>query len=175
MARAHEQGEVKANTLGETHDMAADGGFLSRAGRAETRDSFTGERRVLSVVSCSYIAASGAHSKGTKARVKAVDHHDIEVGRSPVGASADQVQGIQRGSGSQQASEWEHCSSTSVEDDGDAVRLSGQVPAGVAARAGEAGYRYLGGGEGQRGGQVEVPGVADEKRGRQALGPAFDE
>jgi hypothetical protein len=45
--------------------------------------------------------ASGSHSRGTTAKVKAVDHHDVQVGSWPVAASADQVQGIQGGSGSQ--------------------------------------------------------------------------
>jgi hypothetical protein len=75
--------------------------------------------------------------------MKAVDHHDIQVGRSPVGASADQVQGIQRGSGWQQTSEWEDWRGMRVEDDGDAVRLSGRVLAGVVARPREAMYMYL--------------------------------
>ena len=83
--------------------------------------------------------ASGPLSKGTTARVEAVDHHDIQVSRSPVGASADQVQGIQRESGSQQASEWEHQQSISVEDDGDIVRLSGHGLAGAAIDLGKLG------------------------------------
>jgi hypothetical protein len=45
--------------------------------------------------------AFGWHLRGTTANVETVDHHDIEVGRWPVGASADQVHGIQKGSGSQ--------------------------------------------------------------------------
>jgi hypothetical protein len=61
--------------------------------------------RLYSVVSCSYIAALGLFSKSTTVKTKAVDHHDIQVGRSTVGASADQVQGIQRGSGWQRTSE----------------------------------------------------------------------
>lgn len=79
--------------------------------------------------------------------MKAVDHHDIQVGRWFDGTSADQVQGIQRRSGSRQASEWEVCRSTSVDDGGGVVRLSGRVLAGVAARPGEAGYWYMALGE----------------------------
>jgi hypothetical protein len=97
------RGRGKGRHLGETHDMAAERAVLTWAGRAATRSSFTGK------TGCNYTAwcharilqASGSHSKGTTTRTKAVDHHDIQVGRSPVGASADQVQGIQRGSGSQ--------------------------------------------------------------------------
>ena len=111
---------------------------------------------------CSFRTAS----KGTTARVKAVDHHDIQVGRSPVGASADQVQGIQRRSGSPQASEWEDCSGISVDDDGGDVRLSGQRLAGVAARPGEAEYWYLWGSEYSVVVEVAVRrGAADKKRG----------
>ena len=53
-----------------------------------------------------------------------------------------------------------------MEDDGDAVRLSGHGLAGVAVRPGEAGYRYLGGSEGPVGVEVAVRGrAADKKRG----------
>lgn len=86
------------------------------------------------LVYCSFRTAS----KSTTARVKAVDHHDIEVGRWSVGKSADQVQGIQRGSGWCQMSEWEQGRAREMEGDGDVVRLSGRVLAGVAVRAGEA-------------------------------------
>lgn len=74
--------------------------------------------------------------------MKAVDHHDIQAGRSPVGARADQVQGIQRGPGSQQTSEWEDSSGLSVEGDWGTVRLSSPALAGVSARPGVAKYRY---------------------------------
>ena len=88
-------------------------------------------------MSCSYITASGPLSEGTTARLEAVDHHDIQGSRWPVGASADQVQGIQRGSGWQQTGEWEDGIGIMVEDEGDAVRLSGRVLAGVGAKAGD--------------------------------------
>jgi hypothetical protein len=83
--------------------MAAEGLVLTCTGRIATRNSFTGE------TGCSYTAwcharimqASGWHSKGTTAKVKTVDDDDIQVGSWPAAASADQVQGIQEGSGSQ--------------------------------------------------------------------------
>jgi hypothetical protein len=55
----------------------------------------------------------------------AVDDHDV----SPVGARADQVQGIQRGSGSQADQRMGRFKSMGVEDDGDAVGLSGRLQA----------------------------------------------
>jgi hypothetical protein len=76
-------------------------------------------------------------SKGTTARLKADDHHDIQGSRWPVGASADQVQGIQRGSGWHLTSEWENGKGMMVQDEGDAVRLSGRVLAGVGAKVGD--------------------------------------
>jgi hypothetical protein len=94
---------VKVNTLDKLTTWPAEGTVLNGTGRAATRSSFTGETE------CSYTAwcharimqALGSHSRGTTASVKTVDHHDIQVGREPVGASADQVQGIQERSGSQ--------------------------------------------------------------------------
>jgi hypothetical protein len=73
------------------------GAVLTWTRRAATQDSFTGG------IGCSYTAccharimqAFGSHLRGTTASVKTVDDHDIGVGRRPVGASADQVQGIQ--------------------------------------------------------------------------------
>jgi hypothetical protein len=90
--------EVKANVyFGGTHDMAAEGADLTWTRRAATQNSFTGG------IGCSYttcchariMQAFGSHLRGTTASVKTVDDHDIGVGRRPVGASADQVQGIQ--------------------------------------------------------------------------------
>lgn len=53
-----------------------------------------------------------------------------------------------------------------MDDLADAVRLSGRMTAGVAARAGEAAYRYMARGEWQGAVQVEVRRRgADEKRG----------
>jgi hypothetical protein len=98
-----DSGQGEGKHVGGTHDMAAEGLVLTCTGRTATRKSFTGE------TGCSYTAwcharimqASGSHSGGTTARVKTVDHDDIQVGSWPAAASADQVQGIQRGSGSQ--------------------------------------------------------------------------
>ena len=96
-------GEVKAEYFGETHDMVADGRVLAWARQTATRSSFTGES------GCGYTAwcharimqASGLHSRGTTARAETVDHDDIQVGSWSTAASADQVRGIQKRSGSQ--------------------------------------------------------------------------
>lgn len=98
-----EAGKVKA----ETHDMAADGAVMGRDRQAATRSSFTGASgsRYTAWCHARIMQALGWHSRGTTARVKAVDHHDTQVGSGPVGGSADQVQGIQGGPSSLLASE----------------------------------------------------------------------
>lgn len=96
-------GEVKSEYFGETHDMAADGRVLAWARRTATRSSFTGETGCRYTAWCHarIMQASGLHSRGTTVRVETVDHDDIQVGSWPAAASADQVRGIQRRSGSQ--------------------------------------------------------------------------
>ena len=86
-----------------THDMMAHGCVLRAVGLVKTEGSFTGQagciRRAWCHARISPVLA--LHSESTTANVDVVDHHDIQVGRSPVGASVDQVQGIQAGSGLQ--------------------------------------------------------------------------
>lgn len=54
----------------------------------------------------------------------------FQVGQLSAGASADQVQGIQRGSGWQARGESGQGRGIMVEDEGNAVRASGRVLAG---------------------------------------------
>lgn len=62
---------------------------------------FTGQMWRVRKASCHAPVWPGQtlRSEGTTKGVDVVDHHDNQVGRSPVGASVDQVQGIQEGSG----------------------------------------------------------------------------
>lgn len=73
------------------------------AGEIKTRSFVTGQIRCVCRAWCHarILPGSGLHSECTTASVDAVDHHDFQVGSSPVGASVDQVQGIQERSGSQ--------------------------------------------------------------------------
>lgn len=81
----------------------AHGCLLSAAGQMKTRSFVTGQIRCVCRAWCHARILPGLvlRSECTTASVCAVDHHDIQVGRSPVGASVDQVQGIQEGSGLQ--------------------------------------------------------------------------
>ena len=62
-----------------------------------------------------------------------VDHHDVQVGRSPVQALI-KYERYKTGQVCRQANEWAQRNGIRREDDWDAVRLTGQVPAGAAAR-----------------------------------------
>jgi hypothetical protein len=75
----------------------------SAAGQIETRGFVSGQIRSVGRAWCHarILPSLGPRSECTTTSVCAVDHHDIQVGRSPVGASVDQVQGIQEGSGLQ--------------------------------------------------------------------------
>ena len=118
--------------------MAADGAIRRGQADGSTRQLHWGEQDAP--IECSVMLVYYSFrtlSEGTTARLKAVDHHDFQGSKWPVGASADQVQGIQRGSGWHLTSEWEDGFSMMVEDEGDAVRLSGRVLAGVGAKAGD--------------------------------------
>ena len=83
--------------------MMAHGYVLPAAGQIKTRCFVTGQIRCVCRTCCHarILPGSGQRSKSTTASVSLVDHHDIQVGRSPVGASVNQVQGIQEGSGLQ--------------------------------------------------------------------------
>ncbi|KAF1930503.1 uncharacterized protein M421DRAFT_375653 [Didymella exigua CBS 183.55] len=116
--------------------MMAHGYVLPAAGQIETRGFVTGQIRCVCRAWCHArrLPGLGLRSECTTVSVCAVDHHGIEVGRSPVGASVDQVQGIQKGQVCRQANEWAQRRSIRRVDDWDALRLISQVPAGIAAR-----------------------------------------
>ncbi len=75
----------------------------SAAGQIKMRSFVTGQYRCVRRACCHarILPGSGLHLESTTASVDAVDHRDIQVGRSPAGASVDQVQGIQEDTGSQ--------------------------------------------------------------------------
>jgi hypothetical protein len=112
--------------------MAADGAIRRGQADGSTRQLHWGEQDAP--IECSVMLVYYSFrtlSEGTTARLKAVDHHDIQGSKWPVGASADQVQGIQRGTGWQQRDESEAGRGNLAEDERDAVRLRGRVLAGM--------------------------------------------
>ncbi|KAJ8111823.1 hypothetical protein OPT61_g5665 [Boeremia exigua] len=92
--------EVQLRT---THDMMAHECVPPAAGQIKMRSFVTGQIRCVCRAWCHarLLLGPGLHSKSTTESVDAVDHRDIQVGRSPAGASVDQVQGIQEGTGLQ--------------------------------------------------------------------------
>lgn len=63
--------------------MVAMGAILRWAGRTGTRDDFTGERGQSDTAWCHARILTGfkEHSRGTRIKVKAVDHYDNQVCR----------------------------------------------------------------------------------------------
>ena len=115
--------------------MMAHGCVVRAAGQIETRDFVTGQIVCVCRAWCHarILPGSALCSESTTESANVVDHHDIQVGRSPVQALI-KYKTYKKGQVCRQANEWAQRNSISREDDWDAVRLISQVPAGATAR-----------------------------------------